>query len=111
MALRIRGAPLPGWYLPVGDASMRSSPYLWTGIARMKGGAIEGRVISIQRCRPGPKAVPSWQSDGKIRLFGDPTYYTLVERLPDEWHEQDVRAAAAQAEALADQERLISGPC
>lgn len=102
MAIRIKGASAPGWYLPVEDSMI---PYLWTGLARAGDGDVLGYAVSISKQDGGPRPHGEWLPSRKIKKFGNADYYRLVATLPDTRWDQDIRDAVRRAEALADQMR------
>jgi hypothetical protein len=108
MSIKIRGAPAPGWYVPVGEHVNGMVPYLWTGVAKANGRKVEGRVVSVNKHDSGPQAAPQWVSAAKVRTLGDKKRYALVETPPTIWRDQDIRAAVASAEQTADEERRRS---
>ncbi len=106
MAVAIRDAPAPGWYLPAGETMAKRVPFLWTGIAKMVGSGLQGHLVSINKHDTGPQIQALWKPSAFIvETLGSSGDYQLVPTLPDEWRGQDIRAATKKAEEAADRIR------
>ena len=108
MAIEIRGAPAPGWYLPVGLGASDRSPYLWTGIAQLHGEYPMGYVIELIIRGKELRIKPAWRAAEMVRgLSRVPIAYERVEAFPDVWRDQDFCEAAKQCEAEVEKYRAL----